>query len=236
MNSKRNRIPSLDGLRAISIALVILSHFASNFGLEIAYAVGNLGVRIFFIISGFLITLILVNEVDETSTLNLKKFYFRRTLRIFPAYYFYICVLLIFTILGLCKIPLDCFLSPITYTSNYFASGNWELGHSWSLSVEEQFYLIYPGIFLFYGISKTKNILLFIVLITPLIRIINFTILQLFVGYNIPPWFVFAFHNNMDALAVGCLLALYRSALHQHKIYQNFLQSKIIGSLFLLVH
>jgi peptidoglycan/LPS O-acetylase OafA/YrhL len=89
MNNQKNRIPSLDGLRAISILLVILDHFLSNLGFPInTFLFGNLGVRIFFIISGFLITSILMEEIEKTSTINLVKFYFRRTLRIFPAYYF----------------------------------------------------------------------------------------------------------------------------------------------------
>ncbi len=81
------RIASLDGLRALAILLVLLSHLLSNFTSHLPY-LGNFGVKVFFVISGFLITAILVAEFEKTETINLKKFYFRRTLRIFPAYYF----------------------------------------------------------------------------------------------------------------------------------------------------
>ena len=179
MDTQPNRIPCLDGLRAISIGLVVVSHFIGTLGLQINTTVGNLGVRVFFVISGFLITSILAAEFEKTSDLNLKKFYFRRTLRIFPAYYFYIAVIFLFTVLGFYDIPMSAFLAPLTYTSNYLFPNVWELGHTWSLSVEEQFYLLFPGIFLIFGLSKSKKLLLFIILVTPLIRLLNL--------YDTPP-------------------------------------------------
>ncbi|MEP6903041.1 MAG: acyltransferase [Actinomycetota bacterium] len=97
------RIASLDGLRALAILLVVVSHLLSNFTSQLPY-LGNLGVKVFFVISGFLITSILVAEFEKTDTINLKKFYFRRTLRIFPAYYFYIFIILLGKILSIYKL------------------------------------------------------------------------------------------------------------------------------------
>ena len=226
MNEALKRIPSLDGLRAISVALVVLSHLVGELPYRLENAVGNLGVRFFFVISGFLITSILVAELEKTSTVNLPKFYFRRTLRIFPAFYFFLAVVLALSLAGVFQIPFESFLSPLTYTSNYIEPGAWELDHSWSLSIEEQFYLLFPGLLLVCGLAQMKKILIFVILATPLIRVVNFILLRDYGGGSeIPLWYIFGFHTNMDALAIGCLLAVYRDRLHSNKFYQSFLAS-----------
>src|SRR5215813_6942980 len=80
------RIPSLDGMRAISILLVVIGHWAElRYHSDVAGAFANLGVRIFFIISGFLITTLLLKEHEKTSTICLREFYVRRAYRILPA-------------------------------------------------------------------------------------------------------------------------------------------------------
>lgn len=218
------RIASLDGLRALAILLVLLSHLLSDFTSHLPY-LGNFGVKVFFVISGFLITVILVAEFEKTESINLKKFYFRRTLRIFPAYYFYISVIFLTKILGIYQIPLADFIRSLTYTSNYFTTGSLVLGHFWSLAVEEQFYLIYPGLFVLLGLKKIKRVLIFTVLLTPLIRML--TMYLFYSGGNFSLWLVFAFHTNMDALAIGCLLAFYRNKLHANTFYQKFLNSSV---------
>ncbi len=105
-NSK-NRIPSLDGLRAVSIALVIFGHLCGTQGFfgQALYRrtgdVANLGVRTFFVISGYLIMAVLPKELDRTGTISLRRFYFRRTLRIFPVAYVFLAVMTILAGLGL---------------------------------------------------------------------------------------------------------------------------------------
>ena len=88
------RIPSLDGLRAISIVLVVLGHMAkSGHAPRIFWSsFANTGVCIFFVISGFLISTILVQEHNQTSTISLRQFYVRRAYRIFPAAFFFMAV------------------------------------------------------------------------------------------------------------------------------------------------
>src|SRR2546425_10051183 len=92
------RIPSLDGLRALSISLVLVAHLAGTHHFFTTQAVaqlgdlGNLGVRMFFVISGFLITKLLLVELDRTQRISLKAFYIRRLLRIFPAFYVFIII------------------------------------------------------------------------------------------------------------------------------------------------
>ncbi|HET7898547.1 MAG TPA: acyltransferase, partial [Flavisolibacter sp.] len=150
-------IKQLDSLRAIAVILVIITHwFPEGHPLNFYTGVFN-GVDIFFVLSGFLITRILLENRKEAEALGTSKlqitrnFYIRRFLRIFPIYYAYILVLFI---LGPktgthIRENIPYFL---TYTANfYFLQHKWEgmLSHLWSLSVEEQFYLLWPWLMLF---------------------------------------------------------------------------------------
>src|SRR5437773_9697436 len=100
------RIPSLDGLRAISITLVVVAHLAGTRSFPLSAATGNfwglgeLGVHVFFVISGFLITRLLLEETARTGRISLGNFYLRRTLRIFPPYYAFLFALAIASLAG----------------------------------------------------------------------------------------------------------------------------------------
>src|SRR6516225_7637364 len=134
------RIPSLDGLRAIAIGLVVFGHLCgtSNFFPRSTFAplgdFGNLGVRVFFVISGFLITLLMLDEIEATGTVSLKLFYLRRILRILPACYAYILFVLIAYRLGLAALSPGDLFHAVTYTMNYYKQASWVFGHLWSLS------------------------------------------------------------------------------------------------------
>lgn len=163
-------IKQLDSLRAIAVLLVILSHW--NWAPSIHFVeklfLGNIGVDIFFVLSGFLISKILFEQrlklLNSESDKNklIKNFYFRRALRIFPIYYITIFLLLIFSSYTDTNIR-DSFLYFLTYTSNFyfFKIGSFDgmVSHLWSLSVEEQFYLIWPWLILF----PRKKYLLYII-------------------------------------------------------------------------
>lgn len=224
-NKSSARIPSLDGLRAVSIGLVLFAHLCgtANFPVEHEFFnAGNMGVRVFFIISGFLITGILLREIEKTGTINLPKFYYRRTLRIFPAYYFFLGVVGVSALVGILKIPLGECLAAVFYISNFAPVATWEIGHTWSLAVEEQFYLLMPGL-LFLGKRRAFFILCLVVLLAPFVRLLTFT----FFPDPDLRWVGFGFQANADSLAAGCLLAFYRQKLWQYALYQRFLQSKI---------
>ena len=156
--SKKHRenkyLPSLDGLRAISILLVIISH--AGLGNIIP---GGLGVIVFFVISGFLITKQMIDEVDSSGTLSLSGFYMRRVFRLMPALLFYLAVFVpILTIMG-ATITLTHVASGLFYFANYY---DIFIGYSemspmpilWSLSVEEHYYIVFPFIIL----MSAKNI------------------------------------------------------------------------------
>lgn len=223
MEISLRRIPSLDGLRTISIALVIIGHSSQVLGVSRFAHLGTLGVRVFFVISGFLITGLLLKEIEKTSKINLLKFYLRRTLRIFPPFYFYLLVIFIATMFGFFEIAPKYFLLTSAYMTDYVSSSNWILGHSWSLAVEEQFYLIFPGLLLLLGLKKTKLFLVFLVLLGPIIRITDYRVFGSETG-----WAEKGFHIYMDALATGCLLALFYCRLHQNFLYKKFLASKLV--------
>lgn len=217
-----NRIPSLDGLRTISVTLVIISHFLPLLGYSDKGNLGMLGVKFFFVISGFLITGLLLKEIDKTSTINLTKFYFRRTLRIFPPYYFYLLILFIFTKIN-SDLPTESFFYAVTYTSNYFVPTTWNLLHTWSLSVEEQFYLIYPFVLIFFGHRKIVWLLIALIVISPFLRLTDYHLYS----ESGKMWIYYGFHANADGLATGCLMAIFYERLHKNSFYLKILNSRL---------
>ena len=138
------RIPSLDGLRAISIALVVAGHWAElRYHSDVAGAFANLGVRIFFIISGYLITSLLLREHEKTASIGLREFYARRAYRILPAAMVF--MLPVFSIFWH-ELRWYHMMAAALYVANFDFAHPWFLGHLWSLSVEEQFYFLWPGV------------------------------------------------------------------------------------------
>ncbi len=184
---------------------------------------GMLGVKFFFVISGFLITGLLLKEIARTETVNLAKFYFRRTLRIFPPYYFYLFVIFVGSRF-ITELPAGNFASSVTYTSNYFVPGTWNLLHTWSLSVEEQFYLIFPFVLLFLGKRKIVWLLAALILFLPIVRLTDFYTFS----ESGKMWIYYGFHANADGLATGCLMAIFYEKLHKSEFYLKLLNSKII--------
>lgn len=194
------RIPSLDGLRAISITMVILSHLVKwkHIHGEIIGSYGALGVFVFFVLSGYLITNLLLREYERTGTVSLRNFYIRRAFRIFPAAF----VFLAFVIpLFWKQMRLVHIAAAIFYVANMDLTRPWIFGHLWSLSIEEQFYLLWP-----FAVRKWYRHRILIVagafLATP--------VFQTFL-------YAFHVHNGLlgslpvysSELAIGCLLAIF---------------------------
>lgn len=204
----RNYYPALDGIRGVAILLVVFFH---NFGFLNYFVFGWLGVDLFFVLSGFLITDILLSTVGKDGFL--KNFYVKRILRIFPLYYsFLILTILIFPhfsvnenlqyyVINQWWFWLDIqnwlFVFKPLENSNF-------LIHFWSLAVEEQFYLIWPFVIL--AIRKPKWLLLllsfflFFVMAARIILWINHVEkLQYFSLYTF---------TRIDGICIGCMLAL----------------------------
>lgn len=158
----------LDGLRALSVAAVAWSHWRLCWTLEPSKFPGaEIGVETFFVISGFLITGILLDNRSEFSRQAiLKQFYIRRFLRIFPVFYATILVGLLFGVTGLKE---SCGWH-VAYISNaYFYQHGWvgSLSHFWSLAVEEQFYFFWPLLMVFLPARSLRPAILMAMLVAP---------------------------------------------------------------------
>jgi peptidoglycan/LPS O-acetylase OafA/YrhL len=154
----------IDGLRAISVLAVIAFHSGINF-----FSGGYIGVDIFFVISGYLVTSFVVNEIDN-GTFTFKKFYKRRVARLFPSLLILFIVVILFGFIFYDNKKFDNLGKEVFFSSigaanilfgkgtNYFSqdiSSN-PLLHMWSLGIEEQFYLIWPTILIFIYIFKRR--------------------------------------------------------------------------------
>lgn len=221
-----DRIPSLDGLRAISIAMVLVAHLAGTRGFPISAATGNfwalgeLGVHVFFVISGFLITGLLLDELARTGRIRLGRFYFRRTLRIFPPYYALLAALVAAQALGWLALNQGDALHALTYTSNYDAGRSWSVGHTWSLAVEEQFYLLWPATLVLLGLRRGIAAAAGVVLLVPVIRVAELHLLP-----GLADGIGHRFETVADAIAIGCVLAGTREQLHRSRAYMALLSS-----------
>lgn len=166
MSKKTKYLPSIDSLRAIAVIAVIIYHIDAN-----CLPGGFLGVDLFFVLSGYLISSLIIKEYKSTGTVNLYNFYVRRARRLLPAVYFMITVILIIITLFngvlLKKSYLDALFGYI-YSSNwwyifhkldYFDSFGSQspFKHLWSLAIEEQFYMFFPLIFLIFNRKSKAN-------------------------------------------------------------------------------
>ncbi|NBG65373.1 acyltransferase family protein [Acidiluteibacter ferrifornacis] len=169
----------LNGIRAIAAVSVLLSHITlalSNFGLKsnlLGYTdtgetktldLAGYGVTIFFVLSGFLITYLLLVEKEQTSTVSIKKFYWRRLLRIWPLYFSYLFLSLCIAIYFDISVNSSSVFYYIIFSANVpFILGTSLpfLSHYWSLAVEEQFYIFWP----FFSLFRVKVMLMLSVII-----------------------------------------------------------------------
>ncbi len=227
------RLPSLDGLRAFSICMVVLGHCSATVKVVSSSAAtlfgfvgaGRLGVSIFFVISGFLITTLLVREQLTTDSISLKSFYIRRAFRIFPGFYAYWLVALGLTLLGYIHLTHSDLISAAVYVWNYTPRkvDTWFLGHTWSLSVEEQFYLLWPVILKLAGPKSGRWAALVAVAVAPFIRVASY-----FLFPFSRPRIGMMLHTRMDSLMIGALLALVYLNKDHVEILKRFTSSWLI--------
>lgn len=211
------RLPALDGLRAISIALVLIGHlsgtrnFPSNHLERYLGDYANLGVIVFFVISGYLITNLLVVELRRFGRISLRLFYARRILRLFPAFMLLMLFLLVLSAMGWITVTSKDLLTAFTYTVNFRTHASWYIGHLWSLSVEEQFYLMWPALLAIAGRERSGKVAVGVILSSPIARLIA---MRLHLPGAIFPCVA-------DSLAAGCLLALYGDQLSAQGWYRR---------------
>jgi peptidoglycan/LPS O-acetylase OafA/YrhL len=213
-----HRIPSLDGFRAISILMVLYGHLwgtrnypTATVGKLVQWLgdIAQLGVLVFFVISGFLITTLLMGERQKTGTISLKQFYWRRVLRIFPAFYALLLALALATLLGWMHLTGRDFAFAMTYMVNYYPSAPWQIGHLWSLSIEEQFYLLWPLALLVLRERRALILAIAAIFAAPLLRaaIREYTF---HINPHTPLAGMSIFPAMFDYIATGCALALLR--------------------------
>lgn len=229
---KNNKIKGFDGIRGIAVLFVLLSHFSfhkfihENVGLSYIYLNlfdGGTGVNIFFVLSGFLITLLLLREYEKNDRISLKNFYIRRALRIYPIYvlFLFIATLLYFMTENFISIKALIYSTFYIYNFLPLVSHSNILSHTWSLSVEEQFYLIWP---LFFTLMIKKHHIML------LIGVLLFAFSSLL-------WHVLLYRAHMDyyynvdrftfisgyTIAFGCAAAM----LIRNKLFQRCI--RVVG-------
>ena len=179
--------------------------------------------NIFFVVSGYLITHLLLQEFGSTGAILLKNFYVRRALRICPAFYAFVIIMAVASLAGLISIAPGDFLSALTYTMNCRGSASWYVGHLWSLSVEAQFYLVWPLVLVFLGHRRAVRVLVLLLITLPLIRaaVLQFIPTQENLASVV-------FREGFDALATGCLFACIGRWLDTRTRYLRFLQSPLV--------
>lgn len=219
--SSENEIPALHALRALAIMMVLVFHFWLAFRdlvPPLSAFTGNFlwhlnaGVTLFFVLSAQLISASLLREFEREKTISIPRFMLGRALRIFPAYYFFLLVTLGLFMLQRSKIvsaggadPISGWYFDFLYVSNYFRGIH---AHTWSLSIEEQFYLIFPFLTLFLFRMKRS------VLIIPLtvLYLIPLVCRAWMITYSTREYFnehVDAFfHTRFDDLVVGLIITL----------------------------
>ena len=140
-----HRIGALDGLRAISVALVVLAHLSQTLPIGMLSKYGNLGVSIFFFISGYVICLNMVREEKDRFSFSVAAFFVRRFFRIIPPLLLYVVTVGSLGYAGYIVNSFNDIAGALTFSCNLrFVDCSWFVGHTWSLAFEEQFYILFP--------------------------------------------------------------------------------------------
>ncbi len=208
--SHSRSIPSLDGLRAVAISFVLLAHHGERVAKTpqvsaYLFELGGGGVYLFFIISGFLITFLLRREKTATDGIDLKSFYLRRTLRIFPPYYTYLGVVLVLWGFGFPE-RWQNIAAAATYTSNYYLPPIGPmLSSTWSLGLEEQFYLFWPVCLKYLNLKQARWLALWLIALMPISRTLTY---HFFPALHAAGRVSGMLQTRVDTLMFGCLLAL----------------------------
>ena len=205
----QSRIPGLDFLRALAVMMVLVSHAG---GFEIGgfpLVNGGLGVEIFFVLSGFLITSMLLTEWASSGQIRLKPFFQRRAARLLPVFYLYLFVGVCYLLVRHKGVPWGAVAASSVYLLNYYQALNGApthfLSHCWSLAVEEQFYVVWPLLLLFLNGRKIKleialPALIGILWIYRAVLVLN--------GWASDEYLYRALDTRSDHLLMGCWLAV----------------------------
>ncbi|MBK9332811.1 MAG: acyltransferase [Ignavibacteria bacterium] len=238
-DSKITYMPQLDSLRAFSIFLVLLGHWVQEDVWFKKIPVGTIGVTIFFVLSGFLISGILMKNRDSADQENkgifyfLKHFYIRRTLRIFPVYYFTLAVLYVLNTENI-RAVIGWF---VLYISNYYLyfKMDWagSLSHFWTLAVEEQFYIFWPLVIFFTPKKHLLKVIYVLILTGVLFRGFNFLINDRTEYHTMFSYMLTL--SCIDAFSLGALLAYARNYIDKNIDLNKGVYLYVLYGVFLLM-
>jgi peptidoglycan/LPS O-acetylase OafA/YrhL len=223
-----NRVEALTGLRAVAVTLVVLGHaehtLAGGYAHGLAplrlFADGRLGVLLFFVLSGFLITRQLDDELTHTRRLRLGRFYAKRALRIWPAFYAYLAAIAALACGGWLDVTPHQLACAALHLWNYAGlaglaadnlrhpDGAWYLGHFWTLALEEQFYWLWPLLLGWLHRRRGLRALVALIVVVPLVRAATYVAAPALRGQ-----LGMMLHTGVDPILVGCWIALNRDRL-----------------------
>jgi peptidoglycan/LPS O-acetylase OafA/YrhL len=218
------KIASLNGIRAVAALLVVLYHLGCS------PIPGNYGVVTFFVLSGFLITNRLMHESKKTGTVALRAFYWRRAIRLLPAFYAFAAVYLISRLLAHSPIDWPQVLASFAYLGDYYMAivrpAKPVMTHTWSLAIEEQFYLVWPFVFV---VCRNRLGWLTKAVFAAMGMASAYRAVLSLHGTS-PDYLYYAFDTRLDSLLIGCFLAL---AIHHGKRFRVLMWSPLVGAIAL---
>lgn len=199
-----HHIPALDAVRGLSACVVVIAHIIGP------VQVGGMAVAVFFVLSGFLITWLLLLETAASGTVSLRGFYTRRTLRIFPAFYVFWVISISAAYVRRIPVQWPEALASFFYMGDYYSALHAShvhqiMGVTWSLGIEEKFYLLWPVVFLTFCKDPARLLKFTTIAIVVLwaYRVIAFFTLPLPGDY-----LRYSFDSRFDNILYGCALAL----------------------------
>jgi peptidoglycan/LPS O-acetylase OafA/YrhL len=231
--AKPVHLPALDGWRAVAILMVILCHsadqwqsvssiFSPHLSSAFFQTMGVHGVRVFFALSGFLITWRLLEERSLSGGVSLPNFYIRRVARIIPPALAYLLVVGLLAVCGVLDVSPTRWLAALFFFANYLKQDpSWYLGHFWSLAVEEHFYIIWPSLFVM-AVSMRSKVLLLSGLIGVL-SIWRAVAFKFGITYEVPA----QFWGRTDIVADGLMYGALGAILYR-KLYESGTSSPLL--------
>ena len=215
---KFKHVPALDGLRGIAVLTVMLYHLTYLVpSLSSVVKGGFLGVDIFFVLSGFLITSILIREYERDGQISLRNFYLRRFFRLVPAFWTFLIFIYFFAELLLPPAQAELIYShhnlffAFSYLMNWHSAFGTEmtgnLNHSWSLAIEEQFYIIWSLALFAAFARKFERKQIFLLTSISILALIGWRLFRAMDGTS-PRVLYYSTDTRIDALLIGCVAAM----------------------------